>query len=52
MSCCSSHSKHPKKEMADKIVAESEPKNFVGKFLYRMGKSDFEKGKGKHEGCH
>ena len=50
--CCSRHSKHKEKESLDKTQAEVEPKSFVGKFLYRMGKSDYEKEKTKHEGCH
>lgn len=50
MSCCSSHKKQPKKKREEKI--EAKPKNFISKYLYNLGKKDFEKGSSKSKKCH
>lgn len=38
--CCSSHSKT---ENFEQMAEEEPPKSFVGKFLYNLGKKDYEK---------
>lgn len=38
--CCSSH---PKTENMGQMTEEKPPKSFIGKFLYNIGKSDYER---------
>ncbi|MDO8340563.1 MAG: hypothetical protein Q7T59_01170 [Candidatus Woesebacteria bacterium] len=45
--CCSKHLKTKRKE----IKVEEEPKSFFAKFLYKLGKDDFEKNKDKKRNC-
>lgn len=47
MSCCSNHS------AGDQSTGEEEkrPKSFVGRFLYDMGKKDFDQNKRKKSCC-
>jgi len=47
--CCSNHSKTGKIKEAD-TKKDATPKSLVGRYLYKLGKSDFEKSKGK-KGC-
>lgn len=49
--CCANHSK---KEDVESIVEEKPPKSFFGKFLYNLGKSDYENERQKKDhkkGC-
>lgn len=51
MDCCSGDQKDVKKE--DINIGEKEPKSFIGKFLYKLGKEDLEKNKKPEEKpCH
>jgi len=47
--CCSNHSKKGKIKEID-IREDIMPKSFIGKYLYKLGKADFEKSN-KKKGC-
>lgn len=47
--CCSNHSK--KDSDAEGDQKGKEPKSFIGKYLYNLGKKDFEKNGSKKKGC-
>ena len=47
--CCSSH---PKKDSdAGSSQKDKEPRSFIGKYLYNLGKKDFEKNGSKKKSC-
>ncbi len=58
--CCSSHSKKGSMNKAD-MKKDTMPKSFakvlfgqdslIGRYLYNLGKADFEKNNGKKKGC-
>ena len=48
-SCCSKHSKKGNMNKAD-MKKDMMPKSFLGRYLYKLGKADFEKGNRK-KGC-
>ncbi|EKE13382.1 MAG: hypothetical protein ACD_13C00022G0023 [uncultured bacterium] len=47
--CCSNHSKKGKIKGSD-VKEDVVPKSLVGRYLYKLGKSDLEKSKEK-KGC-
>ncbi len=48
--CCSDHKRADNKEKAG-VKVEKEPKSFFGKYLYKLGKQEAEKGKHKNHDC-
>lgn len=48
--CCSDHNKKSGEEI-EEVEVEKMPKSFVGKYLYKLGKQEAEKGKHKKGGC-
>jgi len=48
--CCSDHNKEDKKEEKD-VKVEKMPKSLIGKYLYKLGKEETEKGKHKKDDC-
>ncbi len=48
--CCSNHSKTGKIREVD-IKKDATPRSLIGKYLYKLGKSDLEKSKGKKGYC-
>jgi len=48
--CCSDHNKEDNKEDKD-VKVEKMPKSLIGKYLYKLGKEETEKGKHKKDDC-
>ncbi len=50
--CCSDDKDNKKSGGKEKVEYEQAPKSFIGKYLYKIGKKDFENNKNKKKsGC-
>ena len=48
--CCSDHNKKDEKK-SEEVKVEKMPKSIIGKYLYKLGKEEAEKGKHKKGEC-
>lgn len=49
--CCEKHTESAKVKIDEQKVQSEEPKSFIGKYLYKIGKKEAEKGGNAHGEC-
>ncbi len=50
LGCCSEEDVQEGESVSEEDSQDAPSKSFIGRFLYNMGKKDFEKNKGKSKG--